>query len=232
MGAAFPAGSGPRVPFGSQHRCSSVRHRCQHLRNLRGTSVVLATPRGRRLVWPVAELARRGALAACSLAVLLALAGCSSTDAKPCPVEATLTYLCVVHEDGAIQIERLAATNLLDRSQDIRPDPENPLNSLVNVRVEKDSPLTVAIGPREGLYLAEFWIYPSTHGLDEATRLLIVECDVHGCDRWSRSETRYGQQFRIPPADLDSGNVLVANAWVDRVNESGTISWGLLIDSD
>ena len=179
----------------------------------------------------MAELAWRVALVACSF--LLALAGCPSTDAQPCPADATLTYLCVIHEDGAIQIERLAATNLLDRSQDIRPDPANPLDSLVDVRVERDSPLTVEIGPREGLYLVEFWIYPSTDGLDDETpTLLWVECDVQGCDRWSRSETRYGHQFQIPPADLDSGNVLVANAWVDRVDEYGTISWGLVIDSD
>ncbi len=239
MRPGFPANSGPRAPFGLQHRCSSVLHRCQHVRKLcqyvnnsRGLGSRSTTIEGTPLGSPMAELARRAALSACLLIVLVALAGCSSADAQPCPVDATLTYLCVVNADGAIAIDRLAATNLADRTQDIRPDPENPQNSLVDVRVEKDSPLTVAIGPTEGLFFVEFWVYPSKHGLDEATPLLIVECDVHGCDRWSRSKTSYGLQFQIPPADLASGNVVVAHAWVDRVNESGTVSWGLLIDSD
>ena len=239
MRPGFPANSGPRVPFGSQHRCSSVRYRCQHMRNYcrcvsnsRPLRVLLDDPRGTPLGSPMVELTRRAALSACSLVVLVTLASCSSADAQPCPVDATLTYLCVVNADGAIPIDRLAATNFVDRTQDIQPDPENPQNSLVDVRVEKDSPLTVVIGPPEGLFLVEFWIYSSKYGLDEATPLLTVECDDHGCDSWSRTETRNGQQIQIPPADLASGNVLVARVFVDRVNESGTVSWGLLIDSD
>ena len=180
----------------------------------------------------MAGSARCAALLAWLLLVLAALAGCSSAAALPCPVDVTLTYLCVVDADGVVAVDRLAATNLADRTQDIRPDPENPLSSLVDVRIEKDSPLTVMIGPPEGLYFVEFWVYPSKHGIEEATPLLIVECDDHGCDRWNRSETSHGQQIQIPPADLAPGNVVVAHAWIDRVNESGTVSWGLVIDSD
>ena len=147
------------------------------------------------------------------------------------PIDNALTQLCVVGADGEIAIDRLAATNLLDSSQDIRPDPENPLNSLFSVRLEEEAPLTVVISPQEGLQLVEFDVYPSKDNLEEAEPVLIVECDDNGCGRWDNSRTRDGRAIHIPPADLRSGYVVIVHAFVHRVNESGTISWGLLIDS-
>ena len=143
-----------------------------------------------------------------------------------------LTQLCVVDADRRITIDRLAATNLIDPTQDVRPDPDNPLNSLVDVHVEKDRPLTVEIGPNEGLHFVQFVVYSSKNGLDEATPVLTVESDDRGWNRWNHSRTRTGQVIQILPADLQSGYVVIVHAFVDRVNESGTVSWGLLIDRD
>ena len=177
----------------------------------------------------MAELARRTAVTACLLLALPVSASCSSAGVKACQVEATLTQLCVVNGDGGIAIDRLAATNFADPSHDILPNPENPQDSLVDVHVEKDTPLTVAIGPSEGLALVEIDIYSSQNGLDDAAPVLSVECEDSGCNRWSRSQTRNGQAIQIPSADLESGYVVVVQAFVNRVNESGTVSWGLLI---
>lgn len=177
----------------------------------------------------MADSARRVTAMACFLAV--SSASCSVAETKPCPLDTALTQLCVVGADGEIAINRLAATNLVDSSQDIRPDPENPLNSLFSVRIEEEAPLTVVIGPQEGLQLVEFVVYPSKDDLEEAEPVLIVECDDKGCGRWSSSRTRDGRVINIPPSDLRSGYVVVVHAFVHRVNESGAVSWGLLINS-
>ena len=94
----------------------------------------------------MANSARRIAVMACFLAVA---SSCFSAEARPCKVNVTLTQLCVVGADGKIEIDRLAATNLVDPSQDIRPDPENPYNRLVGVQIEKEAPLTATISPKE-----------------------------------------------------------------------------------
>lgn len=181
----------------------------------------------------IADLDRRAAvIATWFLAALLAPASCSSADTRPCPQEVTVTQLCVVARNGATAIDRLAAKNLVDPTQDVRPDPENAQRGLAEVRVDKDTPLTVAIGPSEGLLLIEFDVYASKTRLAEDIPVVSVECDHRGCSRWPRSYTRNGQTIRIPPADLKSGHVVIVRAFVHRAHESGTVSWGLLINSD
>lgn len=158
-----------------------------------------------------------------------AMASCTSVDVRPCPPEATLTQLCVVTDTGATAINRLAATNLIDPSQDIQPDAENPQSGLAEFSLGHDIPLIVAIGPTEGLVLVEIDVYPSKKDLADDTPTIAVECGPHGCNRWRQFQTRNGYAIRIPPADLQSGYVVVVRAFVHRATEVGAVSWGLVI---
>lgn len=168
-------------------------------------------------------------LAICLPVVSSAAASCTTANARPCPLEATLTQLCVVTDTGATAINRLAATNLINPSQDIQPDAEDPQSGLTEVGLDHDKPLTIAIGPTEGIVLVEIDVYTSTRDLTDDTPTIAVECGPHGCDRWQQLQTRNGHAIQIPPADLQPGYVVVIRTFVHRTTEVGTVSWGLVI---
>ena len=146
---------------------------------------------------------------------------------EPLPPEATLTQLCVVTDTDATAINRLAATNLINPSQNIQPDTDNPQSGLTEVGLDHDRPLTIVIGPTEGLVLVEIDVYASKRDLADDMPTIAVECGPHGCNRWQQHQTRNGHAVRIPPADLQSGYVIVVRAFVHRATEVGTVSWGL-----
>lgn len=168
-------------------------------------------------------------LAICLPVVSSAAVSCTTADARPCPPEATQTQLCVVTDTGATAINRPATTNLTNPSQNIQPDTENPQSGLAQVGLDHDRPLTIAIGPTEGLVLVEVDVYASKRDLADDMPTIAVECGPHGCNRWQQHQTRNGHAVRIPPADLQSGYVIVVRAFVHRKTEVRTVSWGPVI---
>ena len=180
----------------------------------------------------MADWARNVAITVCFLGLWSPLVGCSSGDVIPCPVEAKLTQLCIINENGSILIGRLATTKVGHPTQKHLAIRGNLENDLTDVHLVRDEPLTIAIGPKEGLPLVELDVYSSKNGLDHAIPVLSVECDDVACSKWNRSQTRNGQIIQIPQTDLEAGFVVIVRAFVNRIDESGTVSWGLLIDSD
>jgi len=168
-----------------------------------------------------------------SVLVLLVAPACSldASKLRPCPSEPTVTELCVVQSDGGSAVERLSATNMADPTKDVTPDAEDPSVLLAQVDVDTARIVTLAVGPSDGVVLIEINVYPSIDDLDDSAKpITSVECDRTKCTDWAMIQTRNGRAIDIPADQLRDEIVIIVSAFVDRVDESGAVSWGLLIN--
>lgn len=157
---------------------------------------------------------------------------CSSNEASPppCPLEPRSLTLCVIESGSSRAVDRLSATDLSDPSRNLTPDLQHPGAGIVEIDIDATEALTLAIGPSSGLALVEIVVYPPGSSLDDtAIPSKSVECDAEGCTDWTRSATRDGEAIKIPAGELRAGNVVIVKAFVNRADESGTVSWGLAL---
>lgn len=163
---------------------------------------------------------------------VLVVAGACSTDGTAvdtCTIDPVGTQLCVVVSGRAQTVHRLASIDVDDPTNNLEPDPSAPFERLTEVALAPREPLTLAIGPAEGLTLVEISVYSGISALDDLTPIAIAECDPDGCSRWSRSDLRDGWAIEVPADDLEVDNVIVASAFVAGPAQTGSISWGILV---
>ena len=166
------------------------------------------------------------------VSLALAVAGCTSEGpgVSNCPIAPTATQLCVVTPQGAQAVARLASTDLNDAVDNFMPDPNDPLERLTVIRLSPSEPLTLAIGPGTQLALVEIDVYSSISAINHVKPTATAECGPLECSRWNHSLLRDGWAIEIPAKELEIDNVLIVNAFVDGSDQSGSTSWGIVLD--
>lgn len=150
---------------------------------------------------------------------------------RPDPCERpTTTMLCVEAGEGSLEVQRLSETNVLDatpKASSGAKGREPQLRQLVEVTVG-EVPLELHLTPGEGLQLVEVRLFESVATLGSEPPLEVATCETT-CGSWHYEATETGRLIRLPTNELAAGNVVVVSTFVERPQEVGAVSWGLIL---
>lgn len=172
---------------------------------------------------------KRKAVALAGAVLLLSCRSTSAADLSTCGEPDVLT-LCATVGERLLEVQRLAATNVLEVQPSAAMSDDAYIERLVEV--PGNDGLEMSLRPSMGLQTTEVYVYSSSETLLSQPPLSIYQCE-DTCGPWESKINTAERVIRIPADDLSGGNVVVVSAFVDRPpQEIGAVSWGVVLRED
>lgn len=162
-------------------------------------------------------------------AVVLLLSGCRAAPSSPTACgDRDYATLCVMVDEEAVQIERLASTNVLEAQTSSRLDNDTLVNGLIEVPLTAQ-PLELILSPAATLQVTEVDVYDSLESLTVGPPGLSAECAEVCGSRYFKTAI-HALTVQLPRNELSNGNIVVIRTFVERPpQEVGTVSWGIVL---